>query len=89
MEHNRSDDYTIGALVAELKAHREDFARYREESALWRIRREASEKVFEDFMGKMSTPLRIVWGGVSVLGVTVIGSFSAWMIHWFGKHWNP
>jgi hypothetical protein len=88
-EHNRADDFTIGALVAELKAHREEFARYREESSFWRKEREKREQEFIDFMGKMSTPLKIAWGGISVLAITMVGSLATWIVHWFSRHWNP
>lgn len=87
-EHQRADDFTIGALVAELKAHREEFARYREESQKWRGEMEHRAEIFETFMGKMSTPLKIAWGGISVLALTMMGAFATWVVHWFAKHWN-
>lgn len=88
-EHQRSDDFTIGALVAELKAHREEFARYREESERWRGGMETRAEKMETFISKMDTPLKIVWGIISILGLTVIGSIGTWMVHWFSRHWNP
>lgn len=88
-EHHRSDDFTIGTLVAELKAHREEYRRDRDDASAWRSGMEERTKTMEEFVSKMNTPLRIVWGCISVAGVTLVGGFCTWVFHWFGKHWNP
>lgn len=86
-EHSRADDFTIGTLVAELKAHREEFSRYRNDSERWRSEMETRTKITEDYFKKVDTPLKVIWASLSIVGITFVGAIATWSIHWFGKHW--
>lgn len=84
MEHNRADDYTIGKLVAELQAHREEYKADREASKVWRSNVELEIKEIKAFISKVSPAL----SAIGVIVVAVLGGVGLWITHWIENHFR-